>query len=700
MNAYNLSGRARDCPDVEELAAFSAGELPEAMLEQVAAHASRCDRCTSTLRALDGAEDTLRANLRLCVQPDPILDEPECGALEARAKAIPGDRPDEAGTVTADGAVTGTWHGAEPFAPERFGKFELLERLGKGGMGVVYKARQTEIDQVVALKMILAGAYAEPHDLERFRVEAAAVARLKHPNVIAFYEFDHYDGRPYFTMEYVAGGSLADRLASGVAFTQDDAAKLVETLARAMHAVHQVQVVHRDLKPANVLLGTDQIPRITDFGLAKLLDAQDGQTATGVVMGTASYMAFEQAMGKNKAINAATDVYALGAILYELLCGRPPFQGADRNETLKLVCSQEPMPPSRVRPGINRELEAVCLKCLEKRPSDRHASAEALADELGRRLRREPTLTYRHRWSQKLRHTIRRRPVACFVLLLALFVPLFVLAAVARLDPDRPVKEIERRLAKGEKVTLIGETGAPAWFHTRVGGKHTRQTMAPDGAFTIDSWDDLCLMELVRDPQSERYVITARVRHEKSNDHGEVGIYFGRREPPCEGIDMHTFFSLSYNDIHNLADFNNKRLPPAMKVLVKQPTSNTIYFSYHMYGRQADKRIADGHLRDWSRPEAFQPVGYQGGQGEQWRMLTVNVTADRIEASWEGMPLVVQVPTAGLATLADTQLAVMGIPRVAGAGVRQQFSSPQRGGLGIFVRESSASFSSVTVEPQ
>ena len=221
--------------------------------------------------------------------------------------------------------------------------YDILGELGRGGMGVVYKARQTNLDRLVALKMILSGGHAGEGELARFRTEAEAIARLQHPNIVQVYEVGEHDGKPFFSLEFCPGGSL-DRQLNGTPLAPANAAKLVETLGRAMHAAHQARVIHRDLKPANVLLTADGTPKITDFGLAKKLD-DVGQTQSGAIMGTPSYMAPEQAGGKNHAMGPPADIYALGAILYDLLTGRPPFKAATPLDTILQVVSDEPVPP-------------------------------------------------------------------------------------------------------------------------------------------------------------------------------------------------------------------------------------------------------------------------------------------------------------------------------------------------------------------
>ena len=309
-----------------------------------------------------------------------------------------------------------------PGMPQHVGDYEILGVLGRGGMGVVYKAKQKKLNRVVALKMILGGLHASDEDLRRFRQEAEASARLQHPNIVQIHEIGEIDGKPYFSLEYVEGGCLANRMANEPQ-PVFSAAQLIEILARAMHYAHQRGIVHRDLKPANILLAPPPpdgsatapvtsfgIPKITDFGLAKRMDTDLGQTQTGAIMGTPSYMAPEQAGGRIREIGPATDIYALGAILYDLLTGRPPFKANTLADTLHQVQMAEPVSPGRLQPQVPRDLATICLKCLNKDPKKRYESGMALAEDLGRFLAGEPI---RARPTSLLERSIkwsRRRP--------------------------------------------------------------------------------------------------------------------------------------------------------------------------------------------------------------------------------------------------------------------------------------------------
>jgi serine/threonine protein kinase len=367
------------------------------------------------------------------------------------------------------------------------GDYELVGEIGRGGMGVVYRAWQKSPQRLVALKMILAGDYASPEEVARFRREAVAVARLQHPNIVQIHEVGEHDGRPYFSLEYVDGGNLADRI-KGIPQAARSSAQLVQTLARAVHYAHQKGVVHRDLKPANVLLagepgrvspggapGADATglagftPKITDFGLAKLLvGGGEDQTQTDAILGTPSYIAPEQATptagrGSGRApVGPATDVYALGAILYELLTGRPPFQGEATLDTLEQVRFQEPVPPHRLLPKVPRNLETICLKCLEKEPAKRYGSAEALAEDLGRFLNGEPIRARPVGRAERLWRWGRRNPVVAGLLALVAallvgvsvgsMVALFHIAA-ARDEADRNAGEA--RAAQGKALAAL-----------------------------------------------------------------------------------------------------------------------------------------------------------------------------------------------------------------------------------------------------
>jgi serine/threonine protein kinase len=323
-------------------------------------------------------------------------------------------------------------------------------------MGVVYQARQLGLDRIVAFKMVLAGFQAGPKDLARFRAEAAALARLQHPNIVQIYDVGETAGRPYFAFEFVAGGSLAQYL-RGTPQPVRPAAQLVETLARAVQDAHANGVIHRDLKPANILLRDERasgksrdlspfasglaslVPKITDFGLAKCASGGEaldlrGPTATGDLLGTPNYMAPEQAMVPRQPVGPAADVYALGAILYELLTGRPPFTGETPFATVLQVLNNEPVSVTSLQPNVPRDLETICLKCLRKDPRQRYGSALELAEDLQRFLRGEPIRARPVRAAEKLWRWVRRHPAPAGLLAAGLLAPVVALITMSLLS--------------------------------------------------------------------------------------------------------------------------------------------------------------------------------------------------------------------------------------------------------------------------
>ncbi len=369
--------------------------------------------------------------------------------------------------------------------------YELLGEIARGGMGVVYKARQVALNRIVAVKMILAGAHAGPGERARFRREAEAAARLQHRHIVQIHEIGEADGLPFLAMEYVDGPSLDNLLArwhaqGRVGLTPHDAARLVETLASAIHCAHQWGVVHRDLKPANVLLSfsrgsanradepplSECVPKITDFGLAKLLDGAGEPTRTGALLGTPRYMAPEQAGGLAARVGPATDVYALGMIRYELLTGSVPFQAATVTEILELVRTAEPVPPCQLQPKLPRDLQTICLKCLHKEPARRYASAEALAEDLRHFLAGEPIRARPTSTAERVIKWVKRRPAVA--LLTAAVVLTTLLAAggwiwweleraaqrsAATLRRDRTARQVQELLGK---VIALQAGGQPA----------------------------------------------------------------------------------------------------------------------------------------------------------------------------------------------------------------------------------------------
>jgi hypothetical protein len=337
--------------------------------------------------------------------------------------------------------------------------YEIHGVLGRGGMGIVYAARQTRLKRLVALKMILAGPHAGTEELTRFYREAQAAARLRHPNIVQIYEVGEHAGSPYLVLEHVEGTSLHKRFA-GQAPQPDEAASLVETLARAVHYAHQQGIIHRDLKPGNVLVGADGVPKLCDFGLAKVLGSDTLQTQTGDLLGTPSYMAPEQALGRTRDVGPATDVYGLGAILYELLTGRPPFCAPTRQETLEQVRACRVLAPSKLRPGVPRDLEGICLTCLRKEPARRYASARELAEDLRQYLGAEPTASPDLAWRKRRPRQAKRWVFLALGVVLGGVLVLFLLA-LPLLNRHAPKGQVEE-MPPAERLAAATEAGQHA----------------------------------------------------------------------------------------------------------------------------------------------------------------------------------------------------------------------------------------------
>lgn len=360
---------------------------------------SQCPQCGKPIRLGD---DQRPATIRCSY----------CGAEYHRADSEP------LIIVTARGSETVPYV-SQPARPDRsalsiedsstFGDYELVEEVARGGMGIVFKARQISLNRVVALKMIRGGELAGEPDVKRFQAEAEAAAQLDHPNIVPIYQVGEQNGRHFFSMGFVEGKSLQEKLNDGPR-PGKDAAALVKTIAEAVQYAHEKGIVHRDLKPANILLDAENQARITDFGLAKRLQVDNSLTVTGQVMGTPSFMAPEQASEKPSEVGPRTDVYALGALLYCALTGRPPFQAANVVETLKQVVEREPPAPRQLNPSVAKDLDTICLKCLRKDPSKRYATAKALAEDLGRFLNHEAIQARPVGRIERVRKWVKRRP--------------------------------------------------------------------------------------------------------------------------------------------------------------------------------------------------------------------------------------------------------------------------------------------------
>jgi serine/threonine-protein kinase len=577
-------------------------------------------------------------------------------------------------------------------ASGRFGAYEILHEIRHGGMGVVYQARDTRLNRLVALKTMRADALGQTSEMvERFRREAQAIAQLEHRHIVPIYDFSEQDGQHYFAMAFAAGGSLSQNLGRYSADPRD-AAGLVQKVAGAVQYAHEKGILHRDLKPANVLLDEEGEPLVSDFGLAKFVYADADLTQTGAVLGTPSYMAPEQAIGQGERIGPATDVWALGVILYELLTGRKPFVGSNSDEVRLQVREADPPRPTTARPGLDRSLETIVLKCLDKEPARRYGSAKALADDLARWLQGEPITARPEGWLGRVRRTVRRRPRLATALLLAVAITVAAAAAVTLRDADRPVnetlppdayralQELRQRLDRGEAVTLVGETGPPQWWQWAFGGGAV-SPQAPDQPFQISA-HDLALLELFPAPLPERFVFRAEIKlsppplRERAPQSAEPdpggGLYSGYSKHATTRGGEHCFCTL----LLTAAD----RADSAIKEFALRP-------------QRIRERGAPGH--GWHTGttgvgKRFSTVGPD--RAETWQAIAVKVTPQTIEALRDGQSL-------GTWRRDDPLLNARIMFGEDNPELDPAVLFGPRGGLGLCVQRGGAEFRRVVVEP-
>ena len=581
-------------------------------------------------------------------------------------------------------------------SPRTVGKYVILDEVQAGGMGVVYQARDPELNRTVALKMIKAGHLATAEEVARFRLEAQAAARLDHPHIVPVYEIGQHEGCLYFTMAFAAGGSLAQHQGRFVADPRA-AVALLEKVARAVHCAHRRNILHRDLKPANILLDEHGNPWVSDFGLAKLVDASLDLTQPGQAIGTPAYMAPEQASGATDRLSPRTDVWALGVILYELLTGQRPFTGKTREERVRQVLTADPPPPRAGGRPLDRGLEAVVLKCLEKAPSRRYASAEDLADDLGRWLRGEPVLARPPSWPVRTWRTARRwRPLAVRLAVAAALLALLALAwrgwslSRPQEEPEDPrqqeaLRTLLDRMHQGKPLTLIPDSGGPAWSRWQPRRGDARTSLDRDGVFRVEAGKQVALLELLPDAP-RRYVLRARVQHCDSRPSGEVGIYFAHGKVGAKGGTVHWLFRLAFND----------RVLAGVQANPGGPLENEVRLTLPLFWDRAG--TFRQHLPDSCSAGRFVPAGEAGPM--PWRQLTVKVTPEWIWTSWEGKNLQACNPNDALdfasRTLANEVVKTEGRP--AEWAITDADLAPGKG-IGLYVDQGAAAFQSVEIEP-
>jgi eukaryotic-like serine/threonine-protein kinase len=696
MGTLMSPGSSDGCPARNTLVAFDLGKLPAAELAVAAQHLAACRRCEEVLLDIQKGEDgdSLVARLRYCLAGPPHASGPTDSVLDALAATALATAAEWTAPYEDDGFDLDPDFDLDPGESSDqtfFGPYERLGKLGEGGMGVVYLARKPPFKWRVALKMIVAHRLTNPEHVARFFREVEVVTRLRHPNVVQVYDCGICEGVPYYTMELMEGGTLDSEIKAGP-LTPVEAAQVVRTLASAMEYVHQKHVVHRDLKSANVLRARDGTLKISDFGLARWLDAgplettSAFQTGPDVILGTPGFMAPEQAACETA--DRPADIYALGAILYHALTGRPPFTGP-KAEVLRLVGTSTPKRPSALRPGIPFALELICLKCLEKIPAARYLSAQALADDLDRWLKGEsPRET--PRWITRLGRNVRRHQTAAMasLVLATAGIPLIPLGTNAYFkSPARVIERIETDLARGRAVTLIGNTGKALWWEWKSGGKEGQARILANESFTLQSWP-LGLVELLPDTRSENYTITAQVRHEESDLEGEVGLYFSRKAYPWAESELHFMAQVTFNAVRGDAD-RLARIP--LEVMPGQvPRDNVVTLRPHLVSDESRWPFMNWIFSGTTGPH-FKPLGTRSGV---WHDLKVTVTPEIVTAQWNDEPpfsmtrsRIEESVTRALSTPLE--------PKPARPDFVPTFSA--RGGVGLYLRKGSASFRSVTI---
>jgi serine/threonine-protein kinase len=508
----------------------------------------------------------------------------------------------------------------------RLGRFELLHEIGQGGMGRVFRANDPLLDRPVALKTIRSGLLASSEEIERFLNEARAIAQFRHPHIVSLFDMGQEQGHYYLALEYVSGGTLTGQLAECTRSSPRRAVELMEKIARAVHYAHEARILHRDLKPGNILIDQAGEPRVTDFGLVKFLEGNFEVTRQGQAVGTLPYMSPEQAAG-NVDIGPASDIWSLGVILFEMLMGRRPFQGATPTELHRHITESEPDRPRKLRRDLDADLETILLKCLEKNPADRYASAQALADDLRNWLDGKPIQARPLSRAGRVLRSVRRHPLAWLsacTLVLGLAAAMILWATH---DPLREVHEMQEMLRAGKPVTLIGQTGPPRHSRILLGDSRSRTSVTPDQLFTVSTWET-CLVELLPDPGIDRYRFEVEVLHSQASRNSPGGVVWGYHKQPTPKGWATIFSCLSFSD-----RFNTPKELKKAALKVKPPPGNRVQMNTYLVEEPGP---GERYAFFSGKPTFYEPL--QENE-KRWRCLAVEVTPERVRTFWENKPM-------------------------------------------------------------
>jgi serine/threonine-protein kinase len=572
--------------------------------------------------------------------------------------------------------------------------YVLLETIGRGGMGIVFKAKQPNSEQIVALKMIRDGIFADQDAHDRFLQEIRAMGRLQSTkNIVPIYHVGQFQSCLFYVMPFLAAGSLSN-LCKRYPNEPRQALAIVEKVARAVHQLHLNKILHRDIKPSNILLDGNDEPYLSDFGLAKLIDQEKSLTGSQQRLGTPAYMAPEQTGLIPTPVSAHTDIWALGVLLYELLTGTRPFFAPDAEISTTLlwkIVHEQPARPRKVQPNIDAALEAVILKCLEKQPADRFASAQDLADELarwqrGESLRTKPASRIR-RITNWARHNKGKATLGAVVLLFGIAVAV----TLAPRDPEEPLRAMQREAAKGATITIVPEKGQPRYSKVLTPGAAFTH-LNPEGFYAITT-DHLCLVELMRDISFRAFQFKAKLRHDAGQELGKVGLFLNHSVIMHDQSRIHSYYQWGYNDVIDLRDRapNEPNLPPHLQPL-PAPEGNRVELQPIVF-------VEEGPSKQ------FLPFGSElflaeGPRGKRWRTLSVSVHPDRIGAQFDNSSIPAQpLERCTLSTQQGIDLYKKASSKHAWMVNHIRVGFDPRGSVGLVVMKGTLTVSDVTISP-